>query len=200
MKNYIIIFLYFDGVVNTQNSYGFDLCMYWKDKRYPKRKEIEFNFDPKCITPLKQLIEFCKKSKGQSVEYKIVVCSTWRMMLDAQDFNNMFQKYLHIYPRQSKLDVFIGITDIDNNDRGMQIKNYINNFNIKSKKSKIKDWLIIDDEADHRSITDYQARDRIFKIDGLIGLNEAYLNRIISILESKKEDILYNIKTGTETC
>lgn len=199
MKNYIIIFLDFDGVVNTQNPYGFDLCMYWKDKRYPKKKEIEFNFDPNCITPLKKLIEFCKNSKGQGIEYKIVVSSTWRMMLDTKDFNAMFQKYLHIYPRDYKLNVFLGITDIDNNARGMQIKNYISNFNKNSRK-KIKDWLIIDDEAYHPSITDYQARDRIFNIDSMIGLNEAYLNRIIKILKSKKEDLEYNLKTGTEVC
>lgn len=99
-----VLFLDFDGVINTQSEDGCDLTLPLLD--YDGKYTSITRWNPNCVKPFLELCKLCSK-KG----YKIVISSTWRLVGGAKEFNNYFKTYFPIpFIHDIKEDLVVGIT------------------------------------------------------------------------------------------
>ena len=129
-----VLFLDFDGVINTQSEDGCDLTLPLLD--YDGEYTSITRWNPKCIKPFLELCKLCA-NKG----YKIVISSTWRLAGGAKEFNNYFRTYFQIpFIHDIKEDLVIGITPRRaDGKRGLEIKEWLSKY-------EVEDDIIIDDD------------------------------------------------------
>ena len=132
-----IIFLDIDGVLNSYDymrSLHFNYRCLVKQglKQYPIEKDFTEDlygdlFDHRCVLNLENII--------LSTNANIVITSTWRKDLKLQGLKNMWQ-YRNISGK------IIDITQYLNLDRGLEIKDWLDNT-----KYDIESFVILDDET-----------------------------------------------------
>lgn len=130
-----VLFLDFDGVINTQSKDGGDLTLPLLD--YEGKYTSVTRWNPKCIKPFLELCKLCA-DKG----YKIVISSSWRLLGGAKEFNEYFRTYFRIpFIHDIKEDLVIGITPRRaDGERGLEIKEWLNRY-------EVEDYIIIDDDV-----------------------------------------------------
>lgn len=128
MKTFYI-FLDVDGVLNNFN--------YWDEcfKRHHVKGIMSmhcFPFDPKCLNNLMKLNQELQK---QNYNVKIVLSSTWRLnQIDTAIVNSRLAEY--------GMTIFSRTIYLNSGDRGLEIKNFIEN----ERYEKTDNFLILDDE------------------------------------------------------
>lgn len=129
-----ILFLDFDGVINTQSEDGYILTLPLLD--YDGEYTSITRWNPDCIKPFLELCKLCS-NKG----YKIVISSTWRLAGGAKEFNNYFRTYFPIpFRHDIKEDLVIGTTPRRaDGKRGLEIKEWLDNH-------KVEDYIVVDDD------------------------------------------------------
>ena len=128
-KKTFYIFLDIDGVLNNMN--------YWNEcfERHIVKGIMSmhcFPFDPKCLNNLMKLNQELQK---QNYNVKIVLSSTWRMnRIDTEIVNSRLAEY--------GMRIFAKTISLNNGNRGLEIKNFLEN----EKYRKADNYLILDDE------------------------------------------------------
>lgn len=126
------LFLDIDGCLNSIRSlycgYKFTLCGSIKND-IDKGNKIIPGFDPNVIKMLKR----CQTDIG----FKIVISSTWRLLLSVEEFHIIFDEY-----DWDTRDIIISKTDREGRYRGEQINRWLNNIN------EPHQYVIIDDDSD----------------------------------------------------
>lgn len=148
----MIIFLDIDGLLRTHKS---DLEWYDKDKipELHKRK-----FSQKSVSNLNTILGITRA--------KIVVISTWRILVSFDDLKKIFKQ-------NGIISEVIGITEIGTN-RGEEIEQYISDNNI-------VDYVVLDDNVN--DILNVIDNLRVIKIDSKIGLeDENIIDLVLDIL------------------
>lgn len=175
-----IIFLDFDGVINSESWYERRLNLY-EDSNIFTEKYPLYEFDPDSINILNKII---KKIKG-----KLVITSTWRL---GRDIKNL-QKLCDLVNIQGEvidktIDLNNGYGDISI-PRGLEIDHWLKNVgNFKNsehsdfiydrnKDLKVNNYVIIDDDTDML----YEQKNNFIKINRKISLTESDYNKIIKI-------------------
>ena len=174
-----VIFLDFDGVVNTINDkYSMSLVLYCNLSNGNRHR---CDFDPRLIYNFIKLLEMCVNNN-----IKIVISSTWRYGTVAKDWNIFFNESFGrpVFNAILKNNLVIGVTETEYADRGLQIQRFIdkwNNGNI----DKITDYLCIDDDTE--DIIPYHDEDKVLDIDPTEGLNDINLSKIMNKFKVKIE-------------
>lgn len=144
-----VLFLDYDGVVNTPmwNEKG-TKCSF----NYPRDNKVN-NFQA-----VQWVSEFCQKCN-----YSIVVTSTWRKDRNWKEclINAGLREYIEI----------LGCTDITDNSRGEEIKQYLEQH------PKIKYYIIVDDDNDMLP----EQQSHFVKTDTSIGFGEKEFKQCINI-------------------
>lgn len=163
-----VIFLDFDGVIN-----GYEL---WREidnfyLQLGERGHHLYYMSHTCVRPLNRLFKLLVE-----LNYKIVVSSAWRIGNNVDDFNNCFMEISGIFNARSE-KIFIGKTG-SNKNRGLEIQDYL--F-----QNKIEDFLIIDDEVT-ANITNTFSKEKIYQVNGKIGLTDDDIDNIERILRNRE--------------
>ncbi len=120
-----IVFLDIDGVLNSVDS---AIAYHWLKINMDKRTNEE-RLDMISVQLLKRLCE--------TVDAKIVVSSTWRLGRTKDDFVRIFNNYhWPDFP-------YVGRTDSDGQQRGDEIRRYVDANNIAH-----DEYIILDDDSD----------------------------------------------------
>jgi hypothetical protein len=164
-----IIFLDFDGVLNSQKYFMerhndiIEYCNQYKNDPFNPEFQVErqlLNIDVRCLNYLLKIIH--------RTHAKVVVISSW--------------KILTIFPviieRLKRLGVpIIGVTEDDSIHRGDGIKKYLENNNVKN-------YIILDDEifVDYdEELLEHLVKTSFYED----GLNEETMNEAIDKLKEK---------------
>nr|DAI12873.1 MAG TPA: HAD domain protein [Caudoviricetes sp.] len=167
-----VIFLDFDGVVNTiTDKYSMSLvlhCNLSNGNRY------RCDFDPRLIYNFIKLLEICNNNN-----IHIVISSTWRYGTTAKDWNIFFNESFGrpVFHSILKNNLVIGVTETEYADRGIQIQHFIDKWNDENI-DKITDYLCIDDDTE--DIIPYHDEDKVLNIDSTEGLKDINLTKIIN--------------------
>lgn len=128
MKTFYI-FLDVDGVLNNEEY--FMECF----NRHKVKGIMSMNcfpFDPKCLNNLMKLNQELQK---QNYNVKIVLSSTWRLnQIDMEIVKSRLAEY--------GMTLFAKTISLNSGDRGLEIKNFIEN----ERYEKADNFLILDDE------------------------------------------------------
>ncbi|WP_187105839.1 HAD domain-containing protein [Fusobacterium necrophorum] len=140
-----IIFLDFDGVINHINKKeGMEITLKDKDEKYTKKFFLA-DIDGNNLHWICQLFKYCKEEN-----IKIVVSSSWRFDYTVKDFEHFFNKLFNFnhFKQYKNKTLFLSLTPKNGDDRGIQILDWITEYE-KNKKEKIEKYIIIDDEIDY---------------------------------------------------
>ncbi len=125
-----IIFLVFDGVLNSDSNYR-RLQMEGK----LTRDEFGTLFDPKCVERLNEII--------QSTQAQIVVSSSWRYVHDIATIRTMWKKRKLPGTLESYTPTDLIIDPTENFAKGMEIGQWLKRSNLDEDNCR---YVIIDDE------------------------------------------------------
>lgn len=132
-----VIFLDFDGVINGQSHKGMGLKLPIIDE---DNKTVYNYFHIGKVHILLDFLNMCVK-----MNYKIVISSTWRLHIPYQNFNDFFRNIFNILELR-KQDLVIGSTTEVYKDRGLQVLEFIEDWN-KVNDDKIERYVVIDDDT-----------------------------------------------------
>lgn len=133
-----VMFLDFDGVLNSQQS-----AVFWHNRRDQSKWENDMYRDWKGT--LKEYIaqEFCPIALSNVEELirkvpdlKVVVSSTWRLGETVETLRQI------LYPSKIIGDALIGVTESFSRTRGNEIQKWLNEH------PEVTHYVIIDDDSD----------------------------------------------------
>lgn len=170
-----IIFLDFDGVINNVDVHGhqgIEIQISDVNEKYTKGKFIA-KVDGINLHWICQLFKYCKEQ-----DIKIVISSSWRYLYKTDDFelffNNLFTfNFLKKYKDKT---LFLDRTDRDDEDRGIQILNWIDSYEI-AFNEKIEKYIVIDDEIDY-DISKHIYEEHLCRTETKNGFLEEHLIKI----------------------
>lgn len=170
MINYL--FLDIDGVLNSERTLfaykKFTLATHAKVNNTLDTK-FEPLFDPISVKLLQSAQQLCN--------FKIVISSSWRIILSVQEFHLLFDRY-----NWDTRDIIVGKTGNCNNIRGQQIENWLNDH-----ASMPYNYVIIDDSDDMLP----KQMSNFVKTDISNGMSFDNYRKIIQIFGYNYEDALY---------
>lgn len=183
-----IIFLDFDGVLNSENWYKILREKPDQEERYPLDE-----FDPSAIWRLNKIV--------QETGAQVVVSSTWRKgreidelqsILDEAGFmGKVFDKTpvlrdmvgnSYTVPRGCEIDYWL-----KNSGKFQRINWSIDVQEAHLEKSIVKNYIILDDDSDML----YNQKEHYIKISTLTGLTDENVNNAISILNTPLVKLYY---------
>ena len=127
------LFLDIDGVLNSERTVmafkRYTICGHVKQDLVLGNKLV-VDFDPIAVDLLRVAQE--------TLQFKIVISSSWRQSLAVQDFHKVFMEY-----GWDTTNIIIGKTGNDLGIRGQQIKNWLNNH-----ARRPFEYVILDDSQD----------------------------------------------------
>jgi histidinol phosphatase-like enzyme len=156
-----IIFLDIDGVLNTERY-----IVYQVKNKIADGYEAQFNFDPRAMSNLREIIN--------KTSAKIVISSTWRIFKDDKTdefWNAILDNFAKYYiPAE-----IIGVTPVLHTERGNEIRKWLeDNQNL-----NIENFVIIDDDSDMCEFTETH----LAKCSWKNGLDEIAKNKALEILK-----------------
>jgi hypothetical protein len=183
-----VIFLDFDGVVNSQNWYKRRVDEVGMDdvhSQYPF-----YEIDPEAVKRINFIIE--------KTGAKVVVSSTWRHGRSVEDLTKILQfagfngEIVDVTPHMGGIK---GYTV----PRGCEIEQWLEQKNFKRinwsiarlrekvEKSEVKNYIILDDDSDML----YNQREHFVQTSWMTGITQEDADKCVEILDSPLEKLYY---------
>lgn len=163
-----IIFLDIDDVLNNSDSgYGGWSAI---NKGFLDITKKDILFDEKAVDRLKIIL---KETKA-----KIIICSTWRILMDIQKLRYIFNMY------GFKPNIVIGDTPVnmrgltDSGFRGTEVREWLEN-------NPTREYIIIDDSNDYY---EYQKEKQV-QTEVNIGLLDKHVEEAIKLFEEEDDEV-----------
>lgn len=185
-----IIFLDIDGVLNSQNWYEYryeNIDMKLVSDNYP-----DYEIDPGAIKQLNRIIA--------ETEAKVVISSTWRHGRTIQELQTLLEKCGFVGEIISITPSLHFNTDVGMSvPRGCEIEKWLKdqgfqriNWSISVQqeyldKSKVKNYVILDDDGDMQ----YGQREHFIWTPTKEGLTQEHADKAIAILNQSLMDLYY---------
>lgn len=166
-----VLFLDFDGVLNTEQSY-----FYWKQHKEPERRvKTDIHAERFCPIAISNLNYLCQ----QVADVRIVISSSWRNYFPLDVIKELLQEDGFAYTERIIDKTDRCMIKLGRSSRADEIKEWLENYEKTGSDDLVTDWIAVDDHS--HNIED----DRLYLVNQEDGL---YIEAVYSIIQRFQPD------------